>query len=223
MILTRLIDLKEEAKFQSPENYLMSAIAWFKLKQFKLSDRYLQEAISKTQADDHIHRTALLWKAMAARAQGHETKAQEILMSMVARFPHSEEVQWVNGSRRAPASRTEREIPEHVMRKVDSDSSAEKNKSMSKQRKHRSAFLTFLIVGVGVTGISKGTDSVGIPCGVVTKVGHGAQIIPPHGKVQVKFEVDQPVVCGSMVITHHETVWVRSCVALPKDTRRFPR
>ena len=80
---------------------------------------------------------------------------------------------------------------------------------MSKQRKHRSAFLTFLIVGVGVTGISKGTDSVGIPCGVVTKVGHGAQIIPPHGKVQVKFEVDQPVVCGSMVITHHETVWVR--------------
>ena len=56
-------------------------------------------------------------------------------MSMVARFPHSEEVKWVNGSRRAPASRTEREIPEHVMRKVDSDSSAEKNKSIKEKEK----------------------------------------------------------------------------------------
>lgn len=48
-----------------------------------------------------------------------------------------------------------------------------------------------------------------VPCAMMLKAGNGVQIIPPQGAVQTRFQVDQPIVCGSMVISHAEPVWIR--------------
>ena len=47
------------------------------------------------------------------------------------------------------------------------------------------------------------------PCAVVVRSGKGVQIIPPQGKVQTHFDSENPVACGSMLITQQETFWVR--------------
>ncbi len=47
------------------------------------------------------------------------------------------------------------------------------------------------------------------PCAVVMKSGKGVQVIPPQGKVQTRFQVDNPLACESMLITQQEAFWVR--------------
>jgi hypothetical protein len=63
----------------------------------------------------------------------------------------------------------------------------------------------FVVAGMAFAGSTP--DEV--PCAMMLKFGRGTQVIPPEGKVQTRFEADQPIVCGSMVITHADSVWIR--------------
>ena len=80
---------------------------------------------------------------------------------------------------------------------------------MKNMNKYSVPFLLLVTSGLGLSSLSMGADPVEIPCGVIVKASHGTQMIPPQGKVQVKLQVDQPVVCGAMIITHTEGVWIR--------------
>ena len=64
----------------------------------------------------------------------------------------------------------------------------------------------FLVVA-GMAFASGTRDDV--PCALLVKFGRGTQVIPPAGKVQTRFEAEQPVICGSMVVTHDEGAWIR--------------
>jgi hypothetical protein len=68
-------------------------------------------------------------------------------------------------------------------------------------------FVVSAMVVAGIAFASSMPDEV--PCALLMKFGRGTQIIPPEGKVQTRFLVDQPVVCGSMIVTHAEGVWIR--------------
>ena len=52
--------------------------------------------------------------------------------------------------------------------------------------------------------------AAGVPaCALITKAGRGVEVIPPQGRVVTRFKNDFPIPCGTMVITHHEPVWVQ--------------
>jgi|GEM_PF-3153121 len=64
----------------------------------------------------------------------------------------------------------------------------------------------FIVAGIAFAASSEPKEP---PCGVIVKFGIGTQVIPPQGKVQTRFENDQPVACGSMIVTHSDPVWIR--------------
>jgi len=68
------------------------------------------------------------------------------------------------------------------------------------------AGFVFIIAGIAFAASSEPKEP---PCGVIVKFGIGTQIIPPQGKVQTRFENDQPVACGSMIVTHSDALWIR--------------
>ena len=73
--------------------------------------------------------------------------------------------------------------------------------------KMKTLLVTSVLAVAGIAFASSTPDEV--PCAMMLKFGRGTQVIPPEGKVQTRFEVDQPVVCGAMVITHADPVWIR--------------
>ena len=108
VIFSQLIDLREDTSYQRPQTQLMCAIAWYHLKQFKLADRYLEQTKEKSEPSDAIYRTALVWEALAAKNSGQTEKAQQRVIQIISRYPHSKEASWLN---RAPASFDGHEFP----------------------------------------------------------------------------------------------------------------
>ena len=124
VILSQLIELKEDTSYQKADSQLMCAIAWYKLNQFKLANEYLSQAKAKSEPSAAIYRTALMWEALTAQAQGKKFESQQMVTAIISRYPHSEEAAWVNqhiALERKPAAR-EKEVSQVLQRKVDSES-----------------------------------------------------------------------------------------------------
>jgi tetratricopeptide (TPR) repeat protein len=129
VILSSLVNLKEDSSYQKAENHLMCAIAWYKLKHFKLAQEYLTQAKYKSEATDSVYRKALVWEALTAKAEGKKQLAQDLVTSIISRYPHSEEAALVNVRDRAPA----REFNHNPFeRKIDSEEEQKNN-----EREHR--------------------------------------------------------------------------------------
>jgi len=64
-------------------------------------------------------------------------------------------------------------------------------------------FASLLILAVGFESATASEV-----CGRLTRASKKAQLIPPQGKVKAKTVENDPVECGSMLITGEETVWV---------------
>ncbi len=103
VIFTQLIHQKDDTTFARPENFLMCGISWYKLKEFRLASEDFSRAKKLTSPDDWIFRTASLWGAFLYEGEGKTQEAQNALVSMVEKFPHSEEVDWVNRNRKPAA------------------------------------------------------------------------------------------------------------------------
>jgi TolA-binding protein len=117
VILSQLISSKEDSSYQKADTQLMCAIAWYKLKHFKMASQYISQVKLKSNADGAIHRSALVWEALIAKAEGHKQEADLLVTAIISRYPHSEEATWVN--RRAPASDHEREGSMVLQSKAD--------------------------------------------------------------------------------------------------------
>ncbi|MBC7396156.1 MAG: hypothetical protein H7333_01835 [Bdellovibrionales bacterium] len=109
LIFTYLLNLQDDKVFERAENYLISGISWFHLKDYNRASKLVAEAQKHSLKANPIHREAILWQAMVEKALGKEKLAQSTLLSFVGQYPHSEEGQMINGSRK-PAHAVAREV-----------------------------------------------------------------------------------------------------------------
>jgi hypothetical protein len=107
VIFHELTHLKEEAGFQKPKNYMISAISWYKLKHYELATDYIKLTQKTAETGSELYRQSLIWQAMLEKAKGNHHQSQEVLTKLISLFPQSEEVKWINQKQRTPASKKE--------------------------------------------------------------------------------------------------------------------
>ena len=104
-----------------------------------------------------------------------------------------------------------------------------------KMKLNQASRIAFAIIPVlfGITFARATPDEM--PCAVVMKAAKGVQVIPPEGRVQTRLPLEAPVACGSMLITHAESFWIRltdqtvvkvaphSFIEIPKSSARTYR
>lgn len=106
VIFHELTHLKEDAGFQKPSNYLISAISWYKLKHYEMATDYLKLTQKTSVQGSEIFRQSLLWQAVVENARGNKKESQKVLTRLISLYPQSEEVTWIN-RKRLPASQGE--------------------------------------------------------------------------------------------------------------------
>ena len=79
---------------------------------------------------------------------------------------------------------------------------------MNRTRKWTQSFIFFSFPVVIGIAFAQATPDRG-PCGVVSHVGEGTELIPKAGKIQTKLFENAPIPCDSMVITHEDPFWVK--------------
>ena len=106
VIFHELTHLKEDAGFQRPDNYLISAISWYKLKHYEMAADYLRLTQKLSEPGSTIYRESVLWEAMLEKARDNKKDSQKALTKLMSFYPQSEEVTWINQSSRIPASKS---------------------------------------------------------------------------------------------------------------------
>jgi hypothetical protein len=100
LILNHLLTLKEEARYRTPENHLLSGISWYKLKHFHLAAAAFKEAKASSHPADAAHKNSMVWLALVQKSLGKRVLAQDSLLKFLELYPHSEEASMINGGRR---------------------------------------------------------------------------------------------------------------------------
>lgn len=100
VLFTTLTGSEETRAYKTPQNLLITGIAWYRVDNFKLADFYFDEVLKMPEGEDSIQSQAQarLWKAMIAKRTSKEIKTQYWLKELVDHHPHSAEVGWVNSS-----------------------------------------------------------------------------------------------------------------------------
>lgn len=136
VLLDHLMTLKEDQQYVRGENYLMSGIAWYHLKNYKVATQQINQAKKYSDGASKTHRSAVLWEALVSQAQGEAKVTQGKLLKFVELYPHSEEAMLINGNRK-PASHSEREYPEHSQnRSVNSEKTKEGHAGSGSEHQH---------------------------------------------------------------------------------------
>jgi tetratricopeptide (TPR) repeat protein len=106
VIFSFLTGMEDNTAYQTPRNYLMAGVAWYRVDNFEMADFYLDKALQQPENDNNLQfqAQARLWKGLVAQHQGKEKDAQHWLRELVDHHPHSQEAEWVNGEHREPAS-----------------------------------------------------------------------------------------------------------------------
>jgi tetratricopeptide (TPR) repeat protein len=113
VIFEYLFKIPEEHRYETGENYLMSGISWYHLKNYVMARKQIKEANTRSKVYESVHRQALLWDAMIEKAEGKTTVAQNKLLQFIGQYPHATESTWINGSR-APANEVKPAPVEHA-------------------------------------------------------------------------------------------------------------
>lgn len=96
VLFHHLLNLQDDTSYQRGEVQLLSAISWYHLKNYKLSKHFLRVVAKGANQQTSLYRTAVLWEAILAKAEGNRYDAQRKLTAALAQFPHSEEASWIN-------------------------------------------------------------------------------------------------------------------------------
>jgi hypothetical protein len=99
-ILHHLLNLKDEARFRTPENFLLSGISWFHLNHFHLAKQEVKQALSLAPETSFAHRNAVLWTALVEKKLGKFSLSQGTILNFLEWYPHSEEAALLNGNRK---------------------------------------------------------------------------------------------------------------------------
>ena len=146
-ILDHLLTLPDNRRYETAENYLMSGISWYHLKNYNLAHKQINEAKKHSIAKNVIHRQSVLWDALVEKAEGKARSAQLKLLHFIGEYPHSEESSWINGGR-SPAREDVgheghnlpmREVKEEAKTESDeAQASAKDSTSEPKEEQHES-------------------------------------------------------------------------------------
>lgn len=98
VIFTVLTGLQDTDFFRTSKNYLITAVAWFRLENYTLANHYLDECLRKPETPESIQfqAQARLWKAVVASQLNAKIKVQYWLNELVDHHPHSTEALWIN-------------------------------------------------------------------------------------------------------------------------------
>lgn len=118
--------------YQTPTNFILSAISWFQVDHLELAESYFS-AVLKLSPDSNeeilrLHAVARVWMAAIEKKRGHSAKANRWLHEVLDFHPKSLEARWVNGlenpgrslageslkSDTKPNVQSEHAAPEHV-------------------------------------------------------------------------------------------------------------
>lgn len=117
-LLTQLTGLEDVNTFKTSQNFLLTGVLWYRMKNYNLADDYFDRAIQQPENKENIayQARARLWKAVVARKRAKETKVQYWLTELVDHHPHSMESEWVNpAAERASGRREEaKRAPAHA-------------------------------------------------------------------------------------------------------------
>lgn len=116
VLFNHLLNLQEDKSYQRGEVQMLSAISWYHLKHYKLTKHFLRVVTKGANPHTSLYRTAIIWEAILAKAEGHKAEAQHKLIAAVAQFPHSEEASWIN-TRKSPAHKRSVEKKVHAEKK----------------------------------------------------------------------------------------------------------
>ncbi len=106
VIFTQLTKFDEDTSFQKPDNYLIAAISWYKLKHFENATEYLKLTQKHSKPGSVLFRQSLLWQSIVEKSRGNKGESQKALARLISNYPQSEEVDLINHSR-MPASHEE--------------------------------------------------------------------------------------------------------------------
>jgi tetratricopeptide (TPR) repeat protein len=100
VIFTFLTGLEGDDTFKTPENHLLTGIAWYRIENFELANFYFDQVLqsTETKATRRVHGQAKLWKGVIAEKTGKHGKAQTWLRDVLDHDPHSVEARWINHS-----------------------------------------------------------------------------------------------------------------------------
>jgi tetratricopeptide (TPR) repeat protein len=107
-IFSFLTGMEDSTSFQTPDNFLMTGVAWYQLENYKLAGQYFERVLKTAVSAEHnkLAIQAKVWKALVAQKQKDYSQAQVWLDQTIDLHPQSEEARWINPQegRRTPAS-----------------------------------------------------------------------------------------------------------------------
>ncbi len=116
-IFTYLSELENDDLYRSAENYLMTAISWYRLENYAKSGDYLDIILNTPigkERERHLVQ-AKLWKALVAKKLALGETSQRWLKKTLEAHPHAREVRWVNpqdGDRGVASQQKEKDVSE---------------------------------------------------------------------------------------------------------------
>jgi tetratricopeptide (TPR) repeat protein len=104
VILSFLTGLEEDQTYQTPRNFLMTGVAWYRVDNVDLADSYFERALKTPEVPENlqVHAQARLWRGLASERMGKHAQAQGWLRDLMDHHPHSTEAAWVNRGRAGP-------------------------------------------------------------------------------------------------------------------------
>ena len=101
VILSFLTSMDDDGAYKTPQNFLMTGVAWYRLDNVKLADEYFDKALGTPAEGENLqyHAQARLWRALAAQKINNHTLSQNWLRELVDHHPKSTEASWINGNK----------------------------------------------------------------------------------------------------------------------------
>lgn len=109
VILHFLNNLDGDDTYKSPQNFLLEAIAWYRVQNYELAEIQLQQVDHYTHGNNSgvartIKRQALLWSGLVAEKTGKHLKSQNLLREVLDHAPRSLEASWINRKSADPST-----------------------------------------------------------------------------------------------------------------------
>lgn len=111
VLFSMLTGFSDSETYKTPKNYLMMAVAWYRLDNFELASSSLEKVITAPEDTANMEilqlkAQARLWKGLVAERLGKHGESQASLKELIDHHPHSMEAAWVNSkeAKRAVAS-----------------------------------------------------------------------------------------------------------------------
>jgi hypothetical protein len=105
MIFQKLVEMQKGSEKKFPELQLLAAISWYQNRHYRLSLQYLKEIRKHENALGPTYRQSLIWQAIVEKKSGKLADSQKTLEKLAALHSQSEEVFWLNRSRKPSSAK----------------------------------------------------------------------------------------------------------------------